>query len=78
MSSIKDAKVSDLIHANKFLSRIKSDQVSIKLFDIGNTDNMKLIAYHDASYANLQDGGSQGGFIIFVTDQNDFRPSPIA
>ena len=56
MSSIKDAKVSDQLRANKLLSRMKSDQVSIKLFDIVNTDKMKLIAYHDASYANLQDG----------------------
>ena len=78
MSSIKDAKVSDLLHANKLLSRMKSDQVSIKLFDIGNTGKMKLTAYHDASYVNLQDGGSQGGFIIFVTDQNEFRASSIA
>ena len=78
MRSIKDAKVSDLLNVNKLLSRMKSDQVSIKLFDIGNTDKMKLTAYRDASYANLQDGGSQGGCIIFVTDQNEFRASPIA
>ena len=78
MSSIKEARVSDLLHANKFLFRMKSDQVSIKLFDIGNTEKMRLIAYHDASYANLQDGGSQGGFIVFVTDQNECKTSPIA
>ena len=79
MSSIKDTRVSDLLHANKLLFiRVKSDQVSIKLFDIGNTDKMKLIAYHDASYANLQHGGSQGCFIIFVTDQNKCKASPIA
>ena len=78
MCSIKNARVSDLLHANKLLLRMKSDQVSIKLFDIGNTEEMKLIAYHEASFANLQDRGSQGGIIIFVTDQNECKASPIA
>ena len=48
------------------------------IFDIGKTEKMKLIAYHDASYANFQDGGSQDGFIIFVTDQNECKTSPVA
>ena len=61
MSLIKDARVSDLLHVNKLLLRMKSDQVSINLFDIGNTEKMKLIAYHNASYTNLQDRESQGG-----------------
>ena len=27
--------------------------------------NMKLAVYYDVSFANLKDGGSQGGFITF-------------
>ena len=30
--------------------------------------NMKLAVYYDASFANLTDGGGQGGFIIFLYD----------
>ena len=67
LSMQKMHKIIDLV------LRMKSLQVSIKLFEIGNTDKMKLIVYHDASYANLQDG-----FIIFVTDHNECKASPIA
>lgn len=38
---------------------------------------MRIIAYCDASYANLPDGGSQGGYMIFLTD-NDNNGSPLA
>ena len=78
MSSINDAKVSDLLHANRLLLRMKSDQVNIKLFDTGNIEDMKLAAYNDASYANLQDGASQGGFIIFLTNKNECKASATA
>ena len=41
------------------------------------TTNLKLIEYHDASYGNLRDGGSQGGYAIVMTDDNKTLFSPI-
>ena len=38
----------------------------------------KFLAYSDSSYANLKDGGSQGGFIIFLIDADSVRLSAIA
>jgi transposase InsO family protein len=35
-----------------------------------------LLAYSDASYANLPDGSSQGGYVVFLADKSE-RVSPI-
>ena len=35
-----------------------------------------LLAYSDASYANLPDGGSQGGYVVFLANESE-RVSPI-
>ena len=61
------SKVSDLLKANKILREIKNDSLKIKFvkFDLSN---VKLAVYYDASFANLKDGGSQGGFIILLYD----------
>ena len=65
ISSVQSkSKVSDLLKANKILREIKNDSLKIKFvkFDLSN---MKLAVYYDASFANLKDKGSHGGFIIF-------------
>ena len=35
-----------------------------------NAQNLKLAVYADASLGNLPDGGSQGGYIIFMVDSD--------
>ena len=37
------------------------------------TGNIRLECFSDASLANLCDCGSQGGFIIFLAEENDTR-----
>ena len=61
------SKVSDLLKPNKILRVIKNDSLKIKFVKL-DLSNIKLAVYYDASFANLKDGGSQGGFIIFLCD----------
>ena len=38
--------------------------------NVGTLEKAKIISFQDASFANLADGGSQGGFIIFILGDN--------
>ena len=61
------ATIADLFSANKLIKEIKSTQTSV-LFPSLNLEEVYIKVYTDASYSNLKDGGSQGGFIAFLTD----------
>ena len=63
--------VGDMIDANKVVKRVKTDQVRIVIPTLKN--GLNLICYSDASFANLNDYGSQGGFIIFLADNEGNR-----
>ena len=69
-------KLSDLKRANKYSRDMKSDKVSLK-FRCLHMSSIELIVYADASYGNLPNGGSQGGYIIFLCDKYG-RCSPIS
>ena len=56
--------------ANKALRDLKSNKFSIK-FPPLDLNSVKISVFCDASYANLHDGSSQGGFIVFLNDQTD-------
>ena len=75
-SSINHSTVNDLIKANKLLAKAKNENVSIRLGLPGSPYDFKIIAYNDSSLGNLNDGGSQGGFIIYLVDENNIC-SPI-
>ena len=63
--------IGDLMEANKVVKRVKTDQVS--LFFPVLTGNIHVEGFSDASFANLSDCHSQGGFIIFIVDENGKR-----
>ena len=73
---VKYATVSDLIAANKIVKFIQNTTTNIRIpnFDIEPL-NIKL--YSDASFSNLPNGGSQGGFIILLSDKYN-NVGPIA
>ena len=50
--------------------------MSIRLGLPGSPYDFKIIAYNDSSLGNLNDGGSQGGFIIYLVDEDNIC-SPI-
>ena len=69
-SSVKHATIEDLLRANKVLSRAKSEPVVLTFKDMGDLSTAKFVCFNDSSFGNLCDGGSQGGYIIFLEGQN--------
>ena len=69
-TSTASAKVKDILYANKAVRKCLTQTIALSFprnFDIASC---KIIAYGDASFANLHDRGSQGGYIIFLTDSD--------
>ena len=69
-SSVKHATIKDLLRANKVLSRAKSEPVVLTFKDMGDLATAKFVCFNDSSFGNLCDGGSQGGYVIFLEGQN--------
>ena len=59
--------ISDLLTANKTVKVLKSVELKV-LFSPLKNDNVSLIVFTDASFANLPFGGSQGAYVIFLVD----------
>ena len=76
-SSLKNATVNDMIKANKVLKNLCNKGIKVRTPKL-EYGNFKFISYSDASYANLTDGGSQGGHVIFLIDNTGLQLSPIA
>ena len=77
MSSILNhSKVDDILKANKLLLKAKNENILSRFELPGPTENFKIVCYNDSSLGNLKDGGSQGGFIIYVVGENNVS-SPI-
>ena len=76
-STLKNATVSDLVKANKLLRHVKNTPNSICFTKFSDLKNLKVVVYTDASFANLPNGGSQGGQIVFLAD-NCNKSSPLA
>ena len=62
----KSPKVKLLFEANKSLQKLKARTGSITFPQLGKPSALNIVCYADATYASLEDGSSQGGFIIFV------------
>ena len=62
----KFPKVKLLFKANKAQQKLKSRTVSITFPRLGRISDLNIFCYADATYASLEDGSSQGGFIILV------------
>ena len=71
----KEATVSDIVFTNKTIRKTVSDDVSLK-FPKLDLKSLKLEVHSDASYNNLPNGGSQGGFIILLCDSSG-KAAPI-
>ena len=61
-TSQSKATVNDLIRANKAINSAKRHEYEIKFSKLDQT-SISLAVFHDASFGNLLDGGSQGGFV---------------
>ena len=75
-TKIKTATISDIISLNKVIKFIKSAPSHIKIPSL-DLDSLEMYLYSDISFNNLPDGGSHGGYIVFICDKNN-KSAPIA
>ena len=61
-TKLNSACVKDILQANKVLKKIQNEVV-LKFVKLQYP--IHILTYCDASYGNLPDGSSQGGYIIF-------------
>lgn len=59
----------DLKQANKTVIVMKKNPLSVK-FPCVRIFEASIVVVSDASYANLPDGSSQGGYVIFMVDSS--------
>ena len=69
-TKFKQATIADVIYVNKIIRNLKNSNHVIKFPQL-NLENLKLQLFTDACYNNLPNGGSQGGQIIFLTDDKN-------
>ena len=66
---VSNATVADILFINKVIKLIKSTPSSISIPKL-DLRSLSITVFADASFNNLRDGGSQGGYIIFLNDNN--------
>ena len=64
--------MADVLHANKVVNRAIKQPVVLR-FPRVDMCGASLECYSDASFANLSDSGSQGGFVICLKDASGRR-----
>ena len=64
--SISGAKIQDLKYANKIVRRVKGSSYNLTYLPLGSPCDWKILCYSDASWGNLRNGGSQGGYLVFL------------
>ena len=73
-SSCKNATQKDISIINKIVSKVTQQTLKLHYRKL-DLNSLKLICYNDAAFGNLISGGSQGGYIIFLSDsQNNALP----
>jgi len=72
-SKFQSATISEIKDVNKVVEFVRNNPSSIK-FPPLNPDDIKVTMYSDASFNNLDDGYSQGGYIVLLSDKTDACP----
>ena len=73
---MKTCKVEDILAGNKVIKCLKSEDLGLRFPNLGSIMDSKLIAYSDASYANLPDGSSQGAFVVLLVNSEGLFAPP--
>ena len=72
-ASFKNACIADLLRLNKLVKWIQQESYRIAFRALKSLEGCTLECYSDASFANLNDSSSQGGFVIFMQDSRGVR-----
>ena len=67
--SIKEGQVKDVKLANKVLRKARGTECTLCYSPLGDPKAWKITCFSDASWGNLPDGGSQGGYLIFLVGE---------
>ena len=67
-SKLNVSTVEDLKKVNKIIRKVQAEQVCLNFHDLGK--QLELVLFSDASFGNLSDGGSQGGYVVFLKGEN--------
>ena len=62
-----NATVRSLIEVNRSVKCIKGEKVRLVYPNLGNPEALKIVIHADATHGSLPNGGSQGGWLVFVT-----------
>ena len=65
---LKSGTVKDLLEANKVIPQLKSYCLQLRYVKLGK--DLKIIVFTDGAHGNLVDGGSQGGYFVFLVGEN--------
>ena len=71
-TKVCSATQKDIVKLNKIVKNVVSTPLTLKFTPLTSVRN--FVIYTDAAYANLQNGYSQGAYIIFVGDGNSLVP----
>ena len=60
----KSSKIKNVLEANKAVAKMKRKDLTLKYCGIEEAKDIELICYADATHASLEDGSSQGAYIV--------------
>ena len=67
--NINNATTKDYALFNKVVRKLKKNSYTIKFTKL--VGDIHIVLYVDAAFGNLADGGSQGGYLVFLADQHN-------
>ena len=73
-SCMANPTVADILKANKVLGKVKQSPLRLVFPKLENLSESNVIVYTDASLANLPNGKSVGGYIVFLVWQTVVVP----
>ena len=68
-NSISSATIGDLKNVNKAIEYMQKNRLTLT-YPILDLNDIHVVTFCDAAYANLKDGSSQGGHIVFLASRN--------
>ena len=66
--NINQATTKEIALFNKVVRKLKKDNYQIKFTQL--VGDVHIVIYVDAAFGNLADGGSQGGYLVFLADKH--------
>lgn len=77
-TKFKGGKVEDLIKAKNVAARLKREEVSVMISNLGDLNKCEIIVYTDAAFRNLNNNtDSCGGYIVFIVNMNSGKVAPL-